>query len=324
MKALITGITGQDGSYLAELLLSRGYQVFGLSRDPAHIELSPIQHLKGKVELFRGDLLDSHALLSTFEQIRPDEVYNFAGPGFVGASWNYPIETADYVAIGVSRLLETIRKVSPRTRFYQASSSEMFGDAISAPQNEQSLFRPRTPYGTSKAYAHWMTANYRNHYGMHASSGILYNHESSRRRPEFVTRKITIGAARIKMGLDQELRLGNLDAVRDWGFSGDYVKAMWLMLQQDKADDYVVSTGEPHTVREFVDLAFSRLDLDYREYVKVDESFYRPNEAVPLIGDSSKARKILNWEPQVSFKALVQMMVDADWAALQKAKPLSP
>lgn len=311
-KALITGITGQDGSYLAELLLKKGYKVYGLTRRSSTSVTSRINHLLNDVELLPGDLLDQTSLFEAVEQSNPDEVYNLAAQSFVQTSWNQPVLTSEFTATGVTRVLEAVRKIKPKARFYQASSSEMFGKVQAVPQIESTPFYPRSPYGVAKLYGHWITINYRESFNMHASSGILFNHESPRRGIEFVTRKITYNVALIKHGLANELRLGNLDAKRDWGFAGDYVEAMWMMLQQDNPDDFVVATNETHTVKEFVELAFERADLDWKKYVKLDERFMRPAEVDLLIGDPTKAKKQLGWEPKTSFKELVTMMVDSD------------
>lgn len=311
-KALITGITGQDGSYLAELLLSKGYKVFGLTRRTSTNITGRIDHILGKIELLPGDLLDQTSLMEAVDASCPDEVYNLAAQSFVQTSWNQPVLTSEFTAIGVTRVLEAIKKVAPKARFYQASSSEMFGKAQAVPQSEDTMFYPRSPYGVAKLYGHWITVNYRESYGLHATSGILFNHESPRRGVEFVTRKISYTVAQIKNGLASELRLGNLEAKRDWGFAGDYAEAMWLMLQQDKPEDFVIATGETHTVQNFVEIAFERADLDWKKYVKIDPKFYRPAEVDLLIGDYSKAKKILGWEPKTKFKDLVHMMVDAD------------
>ncbi len=311
-SALITGITGQDGSYLAELLLKKGYTVHGLTRRSSTDVTSRISHILDKVNLIPGDLLDQPSLIEAIETSQPDEVYNLAAQSFVHTSWNQPVLTSEFTATGVTRVLEAIRKVRPKARFYQASSSEMFGKVQAVPQIESTPFYPRSPYGVAKLYGHWITVNYRESFGMHATSGILFNHESPRRGLEFVTRKITYHVAMIKHGLMSELRLGNLDARRDWGFAGDYVEAMWLMLQQDTPEDFVISTNETHTVQEFVELAFARADLDWKKYVKFDDKFMRPAEVDLLIGDAAKAKKILNWEPKTSFKELVNMMVDGD------------
>jgi GDPmannose 4,6-dehydratase len=317
--ALITGVTGQDGSYLAELLLSKGYRVVGMVRRASTENFERIEHLRGKIELRQGDLLDQSSLTSLIAQTRPTEVYNLAAQSFVPTSWEQPVLTCEFTAAGVTRLLEAIRTVDKSIKFYQASSSEMFGKVRETPQTDLTPFYPRSPYGVAKTYGHYITVNYRESYDMFAVSGILFNHESPRRGLEFVTRKVTDAAARIKLGLANELRMGNLDAKRDWGFAGDYVKAMWLMLQQDKADDYVVATGETHTVRELVELAFSRVGLDWKRYVVVDPSFVRPAEVDLLIGDYSKAKRVLGWAPEVSFQGLVNMMVDSDLERLRKA-----
>jgi GDPmannose 4,6-dehydratase len=317
-SALITGITGQDGSYLAELLLEKGYKVFGLTRRSSTNITSRIEHILDRVELLPGDLLDQPSLMEALEIAKPDEVYNLAAQSFVQTSWNQPVLTAEFTAVGVTRVLESVRKAAPNARFYQASSSEMFGKVQAVPQVETTDFYPRSPYGVAKLYGHWITVNYRESYNMHASSGILFNHESPRRGIEFVTRKITYHAALIKHGLKNELRLGNLDAKRDWGFAGDYVEAMWLMLQQDSPDDFVIATNKTHTVREFVQLAFERADLDWQKYVKIDERFMRPAEVDLLIGDPTKAKQKLDWEPKTSFSELVNMMVDADIELVRK------
>lgn len=311
-KAFITGITGQDGSYLAEFLLEKGYKVYGMTRRSSTVITDRISHIMDKIELISGDLLDQTSLLDAIYQAQPDEVYNLAAQSFVATSWAQPVLTAEFTAVSVAKMLEATKRAAPKARFYQASSSEMFGKAQMVPQSETTMFYPRSPYGVAKLYGHWITINYRESFNMHASSGILFNHESPRRGLEFVTRKISYHAAMIKHGLATELRLGNLEARRDWGFAGDYVKAMWLMLQQDQADDYVIATNETHTVKEFVELAFARCDLDYKKYVKMDERFFRPAEVDLLIGDYAKAKKVLNWQPEVNFKQLVNMMVDAD------------
>ncbi len=316
--ALITGITGQDGSYLAEFLLDKGYEVHGMVRRSSTETFERIKHIQHKVNLFQADLTDQVSLIETMESIRPAEVYNLAAQSFVPTSWNQPILTGDVTALGVTRLLEAVRLVDRSIRFYQASSSEMFGHVRETPQVESTPFYPRSPYGVAKVYGHWITINYRESYDLHASSGILFNHESPRRGLEFVTRKVTDGVARIKLGLQEELRLGNLDAKRDWGFAGDYVRAMWLMLQQDTPDDYIVSSDETHSVREMCEIAFSHVELDWEKYVKVDQKFYRPAEVQLLHGDSGKARKVLGWEPEVNFTQLIQMMVDADLARITK------
>jgi GDPmannose 4,6-dehydratase len=311
-RALITGITGQDGSYLAELLLKKGYDVYGLVRRASTANTSRIEHLLDHITLIQGDMTDQSSLISAVRQSQPDEVYNLAAQSFVGSSWAQPIFTGDSTALGVTRLLDSIRACAPDARFYQASSSEMFGKAVETPQNEKTPFYPRSPYGVAKLYGHWITVNYRESYGMFACSGILFNHESPRRGIEFVTRKISNGVARVYHGLDSELRLGNLDARRDWGFSGDYVEAMWLMLQQKEAHDYVVATGETHTVREFCEIAFEEAGLGWEKFVQVDPKFLRPAEVELLLGDYSRAKTMLGWTPKVSFKELVRMMVRND------------
>jgi len=316
--ALITGITGQDGSYLAELLLSKGYRVIGVARRSSTVTSERIEHLLDQMTVVQGDLHDQGSLLSLLEEYQPTEVYNLAAQSFVPTSWNQPALTGDITAIGVTRMLEAIRFVNPKIRFYQASSSEMFGKVMEVPQSEDTPFYPRSPYGVAKVYGHWITVNYRESFDMFATSGILFNHESPRRGLEFVTRKITDGVARIKLGMAKELRLGNLEAQRDWGFAGDYVDAMWRMLQLDAPDSFVIGTGETHAVREFCEIAFSCVDLDYKEFVVQDERFYRPAEVDLLISDPSKSRSILGWEPAVSFKELVTMMVDADMKRLAK------
>lgn len=311
-SALITGITGQDGSYLAELLLKKGYKVYGLVRRSSGGEISRISHLVEKVNLISGDLLDQISLFNAIEESNPDEVYNLAAQSFVHTSWSQPILTTEFTATGVTRLLEAIKKIKPRARFYQASSSEMFGKAQQVPQNEQTSFYPRSPYGVAKLYGHWITINYKESFNLYASSGILFNHESPRRGTEFVTRKITSHIGMIKSGMVNELRLGNLDAKRDWGFAGDYVEAMWLMLQSERPDNYVIATNETHSVKDFVKLAFEYADLDWEKYVKLDAKYCRPAEVDLLIGDYSKAKKELGWYPKTSFKDLVKMMVDHD------------
>lgn len=318
--ALITGVTGQDGSYLAEFLLDRGYRVVGMVRRTSTINFHRIAHIQDRIELVPGDLSDQVSLIRILEEFRPDEVYNLAAQSFVQTSWNQPVLTGDVTALGVTRVLDAIRIVDPHIRVYQASSSEMFGKVVEVPQRETTPFYPRSPYGVAKVYGHWITVNYRESYNMHASSGILFNHESPRRGLEFVTRKITHQAARIKLGLAVELRLGNLDARRDWGFAGDYVQAMWAMLQQDKPDDFVIATGETHSVEQFLDIAFEHLDLDWHKYVVQDERYMRPAEVDLLVGDAGKAKHVLGWEPQVLFPELVKMMVDADLALLQDGK----
>ena len=315
--ALITGVTGQDGSYLAELLLAKGYRVVGVVRRTSHDSYERIGHLLDRVEIVAADLLDQHSLTVVIRDVQPDEIYNLAAQSFVPTSWTQPVLTGEFTALGVTRLLEAARLAKPDARIYQASSSEMFGKAVETPQGEGTPFYPRSPYGVAKVYGHWITVNYRESYGMYAVSGILFNHESPRRGLEFVTRKISDGVARIKLGLAKELRLGNLDARRDWGFAGDYVDAMWRMLQQDEADDYVVGTGETHSVREFCQTAFAHVGLDWEPHVKVDPQFVRPAEVDLLLADPAKARERLEWRPTVSFEGLVQMMVDADLTRLK-------
>jgi len=316
-RALITGITGQDGSYLAELLLDKGYHVSGIVRRTSTDQLERIAHLQDRLQLIQGDLLDEASLWAAVEESRPDEVYNLAAQSFVPTSWNQPLLTGEFTALGVTRLLEAVRRWNPRIRFYQASTSEMFGKVGIHPQNELTPFYPRSPYGVAKVYGHWITVNYRESYGLFACSGILFNHESPRRGLEFVTRKVSEGVARIKLKMAKELRLGNLEARRDWGFAGDYVRAMWLMLQQEEPEDYVVGTGETHTVKELVETAFACADLDWREYVVVDPRLFRPAEVDHLCADPTKARRVLGWELQVSFPELVQMMVEADLERLK-------
>lgn len=310
--ALITGITGQDGSYLAELLLSKGYKVVGMVRRSSTVTFERIDHLVEDITIVQGDLHDQSSLVSILEENKPDEVYNLAAQSFVPTSWSQAILTGEVTALGVTRLLEAIRHIDKKIKFYQASSSEMFGKVIEVPQSESSPFYPRSPYGVAKVYGHWMTVNYRESYDMFAVSGILFNHESPRRGLEFVTRKISNSVARIKLGLTKELRLGNLESRRDWGFAGDYVEAMWRMLQQEKSDNFIVGTGETHSVREFCEVAFGHVGLDYHDYVIQDERFYRPAEVDLLVSNPSKAQKVLQWEPNVGFRELVEMMVDAD------------
>jgi len=316
-RALITGVTGQDGSYLAEFLLGQGYEVIGMVRRSSTVNFERIAHIQDRLTLVAGDLLDEVSLISLLREHRPAEIYNLAAQSFVMTSWSQPVFTGEVTALGVTRLLDAIRIVDPDIRFYQASSSEMFGKVREVPQTELTPFYPRSPYGVAKVYGHWITVNYRESYGMHTSSGILFNHESQRRGLEFATRKITHGVARIKLGLDKDLRLGNLEAQRDWGFAGDYVKAMWMMLQQEEADDYVVATGVTHSVRRFCELAFGHVGLDYRDYVVQDERFMRPAEVDLLVGDPRKAREKLGWRPETSFEELVQMMVEADMKLLR-------
>jgi len=321
--ALITGITGQDGSYLAEFLLQKGYKVHGLVRRSSTINFERLLHLQDQIELNPGDLLDQNSLVNAIKQAEPQEVYNLASQSFVPTSWNQPVLTGEFTALGVTRMLEAVRLVNPRLRFYQASSSEMFGMVRESPQNETTPFYPRSPYGVAKLYGHWITVNYRESYDLYACSGILFNHESPRRGVEFVTRKITYAAARIKLGLQKKLRMGNLDAERDWGFAGDYVQAMWMMLQQDKPQDYVIATGVTHSVRHLVEIAFGYLNLDYRDYIDADPALFRPAEVHHLLGDSSKAARELGWRPTVSFEQLIKMMVDEDMAQVQKNPALS-
>jgi GDPmannose 4,6-dehydratase len=323
--ALITGITGQDGSYLAELLLSKGYRVVGMARRTSTVTNERIEHLLDDIIIIQGDLTDQGSLLSLFEEYEPTEVYNLAAQSFVPTSWNQPALTGDVTALGVTRMLEAVRFVNSKIKFYQASSSEMFGKVTEVPQRESTPFYPRSPYGVAKAYGHWITVNYRESFGLYAVSGILFNHESPRRGLEFVTRKISDGVARIKLGLAKEVRLGNLEARRDWGFAGDYVKAMWMMLQQDKADNYVIGSGETHSVREFCELAFGHVGLDYSDFVVQDQRFYRPAEVDLLVSDPSKAARTLGWRMGVAFKDLVEMMVDADMERLKipSARPES-
>ena len=315
--ALITGITGQDGSYLAELLLDEGYQVVGMVRRSSTVTFERIAHLQDRIATVQGDLLDQASLIDLLRTHRPDEVYNLAAQSFVQTSFGQPVLTGDVTALGVTRLLDAIRIVDPGIRFYQASSSEMFGKVVEVPQRETTPFYPRSPYGVAKLYGHWITVNYRESYDLHASSGILFNHESPRRGLEFVTRKITNAVAKIKLGRERELRLGNLDAKRDWGFAGDYVRAMYLMLQQDSPDDFVVATGETYSVREFCEIAFGHVGLNWEDHVVVDEAFYRPAEVDLLVGDPTKAHDVLGWKPEVGFQDLVTMMVDADLALLE-------
>ncbi len=311
-RALITGVLGQDGSYLAEFLLSKGYEVFGMVRRSSVERYDRIAHIKDKLTLLQGDLLDPYSLTQAVKDSDPAEVYNLAAQSFVPTSWNQPVLTGEFTAIGVTRLLEAIRHVNSKIKFYQASSSEMIGASKEFPQSEKTPFHPRSPYGVAKVYAYWITVNYRESYGMFNSNGILFNHESPRRGMEFVTRKVSDGVARIKLGLSSELQLGNLDAKRDWGFAGDYVEAMWMMLQQPEPDDFVIGTGEAHSVRELCEAAFGHVGLDWKKYVKVDKNLMRPAEVDHLIADSSKARKVLGWKPKVNFNELVKMMVDSD------------
>jgi GDPmannose 4,6-dehydratase len=322
-KALITGVTGQDGSYLADLLLAKGYEVVGVVRRTSHHSYERIEHLLDRIEVVAADLLDQHSLTVVIQDSRPDEVYNLAAQSYVPTSWTQPVLTGEFTALGVTRILEAIRLAHPTARYYQASSSEMFGKVTQTPQREDTAFYPRSPYGVAKVYGHWITVNYRESYGLYAVSGILFNHESPRRGIEFVTRKVTDGVARIKLGLARELRLGNLEARRDWGFAGDYVDAMWRMLQKDQPQDYVIGSGETHSVRELVELAFAHVGLDYRQHVVSDPKYYRPAEVDLLLADPSKARRELGWTPTVGFTELVAMMVDADMERLAAAAPLA-
>ncbi len=316
--ALITGITGQDGSYLAEFLLGQGYRVCGMVRRASTENFQRIEHLRDRLHLYQADLLDQTSIAQVIEQVRPEEVYNLAAMSFVPTSWHQPVLTAEFTALGVTRLLDALRQICPQAKFYQASSSEMFGKVQEVPQREATPFYPRSPYGVAKVYGHYITVNYRESYGLFSCSGILFNHESPRRGLEFVTRKITHGVAKIKFGQATELRLGNLQAQRDWGFAGDYVRAMWLMLQQEQAEDYVVGTGQTHSVEEFVQIAFGHAGLDWRAHVVIDPQYYRPAEVDLLLADPGKANERLGWRPEVSFQQLVTMMVDADLAALSQ------
>ncbi len=317
-KVLITGITGQDGSYLADFMLEKGYEVHGMVRRASTENDERIEHLKGKIHIHQGDLLDFMSLVELIDTVRPNEIYNLAAQSFVPTSWNQPVLTGEFTALGVTRVLEAIKLIDRKIKFYQASSSEMFGKVQEIPQKETTIFYPRSPYGVAKVYGHWITINYRESYDIFACSGILFNHESPRRGREFVTRKITDTVAKIKLGIDNKLYLGNMDAKRDWGFAGDYVKAMWAMLQQDKPDDFVIATGETHSVKEFVELSFDRVGLDWKKYVEIDKSLFRPAEVHQLIGDASKAKRILKWEPTVSFKELINMMIDSDMEYYKK------
>jgi len=317
-RALITGITGQDGSYLAEFLLEQGYEVVGMVRRSSTVNFERIAHIQDRVTLVAGDLLDEVSLLGILREHQPQEIYNLAAQSFVQTSWSQPVLTGETTALGVTRLLDAIRMVCPESRFYQASSSEMFGKVHEVPQNERTPFYPRSPYGVAKVYGHWITVNYRESYGLHASSGMLFNHESERRGLEFVTRKVSHSVARIACGLDDKVLLGNLDSQRDWGFAGDYVRAMWLMLQQDEASDFVVATGQTHSVRQLCEVAFTHVGLDWAEHVVVDERFLRPAEVDLLVGDASRARSVLGWEQTVDFEQLVAMMVDADLALVRQ------
>jgi GDPmannose 4,6-dehydratase len=310
--ALITGITGQDGSYLAEFLLKRGYRVFGMTRQSAIQNLTRIEHLLSAIEIRQADLMDQLSLISLVESVQPDEIYNLAAQSFVPTSWQQPVLTAEFTALGVTRLLEAIRLVNPRIRYYQASSSEMFGKAKEIPQTEETPFRPRSPYGVAKTYGHYITVNYREGFNIFACSGILFNHESPRRGAEFLSRKVTRGASRIKLGLEDKLELGNLEAARDWGFAGDYVEAMWLMMQLEEPGDFVIGTGRSHKVRDLVEASFSRVDLDWRDFVVVDEHLFRPAEVDHLVANPAKAKSLLGWEPKTDFRSLINLMVDAD------------
>jgi len=318
MRALITGITGQDGSYLADFLLEKGYEVFGMVRRASTESFERIEHIRNRITLVQADLLDQLSIINIIEESKPDEIYNLAAQSFVPTSWNQPVLTAEFNSVGVTKILEGIRLLNRKIKFYQASSSEMFGKVQQVPQNEKTPFYPRSPYGVAKVYGHWITINYRESYNIFACSGILFNHESPRRGLEFVTRKITDGVARIKKGMAKNLALGNLDAQRDWGFSGDYVRAMWMMLQNDKPEDFVIATGQTHSVRNFVEAAFNHVNLDYKDHVIIDPRFVRPAEVDQLLGDPSKARNTLHWEPTVNFRQLVEMMVDADMERLSE------
>ncbi len=319
-RALITGITGQDGSYLAEFLLDSGYEVCGMVRRSSTLNFERIAHIQDRINLVAGDLLDEVSMINILRDSHPTEVYNLAAQSFVQTSWSQPVLTGETTALGVTRMLDAIRIVDPEIRFYQASSSEMFGKVLEVPQKESTPFYPRSPYGVAKVYGHWITVNYRESYGLHASSGILFNHESPRRGLEFVTRKVTHGVARIKAGIDEKLALGNLDAQRDWGYAADYVRAMWMMLQQDHPDDYVVATGQTHSVKELVELSFAAVDLDWEEHVVIDERYLRPAEVDLLVGDPSKAQTNLGWSREVDFAQLVQMMVEADMALVKSQR----
>ncbi len=317
-RALITGVTGQDGSYLAEFLLDKGYEVFGMVRRSSTVTFERVAHIQDRITLVPGEMLDEVSIINVLRECKPDELYNLAAQSFVQTSFSQPVFTGEATALGVTRVLDAIRFVNPEIRFYQASSSEMFGKVHESPQTELTPFHPRSPYGVAKVYGHWIAVNYRESYGLHASSGILFNHESPRRGLEFVTRKVTHSAARIAVGLGREVRLGNLDAQRDWGFAGDYVRAMWLMLQQDQPDDFVIATGQTHSVRELCEVAFTRVGLHWEDHVAVDERFLRPAEVDVLVGDATKAHTTLGWEPKIDFVQLVEMMVDADLATLRR------
>ncbi len=320
MRALITGITGQDGSYLADFLLEKGYEVFGMVRRASTESFERIEHIRDRITFVQADLLDQLSIINVIEESKPDEIYNLGAQSFVPTSWNQPVLTGEFNALGVTKILEGIRLLNRKIKFYQASSSEMFGKVQEVPQTEKTPLYPRSPYGVAKVYGHWITINYRESYDLFACSGILFNHESPRRGLEFVTKKITDGVARIKLGMAKELALGNLDAERDWGFAGDYIRAMWLMLQQDKPEDFVISTGQTHSVKEFVETAFSYVDLDYKDYVTIDPRFVRPAEVDQLLGNSAKAKEKLGWEPTVDFKGLVEMMVNYDLEKLREEK----
>ncbi|MGP8064941.1 MAG: GDP-mannose 4,6-dehydratase [Acidimicrobiales bacterium] len=317
-RALITGVTGQDGSYLAEFLLDKDYEVFGMVRRSSTVTFERVAHIQDRITLVPGEMLDEVSIINVLRECEPDELYNLAAQSFVQTSFSQPVFTGEATALGVTRVLDAIRFVNPEIRFYQASSSEMFGKVHESPQTELTPFHPRSPYGVAKVYGHWITVNYRESYGLHASSGILFNHESPRRGLEFVTRKITNAAARIALGLEREVRLGNLDAQRDWGFAADYVRAMWLMLQQDQPDDFVIATGEAHSVRELCEVAFGRVGLHWEDHVVVDEKFLRPAEVDVLVGDATKAHTKLDWKPEIGFPDLIEMMVDADLATLRR------
>lgn len=318
-KALITGITGQDGSYLAEFLLEKGYQVIGMVRRTSTTNFDRIRHIQDRLTLVQGDLLDQTSLVDIMKEYQPDEIYNLAAQSFVPTSWKQPVLTGEFTALGVTRMLEAMRMVVREARFYQASSSEMFGKVREVPQNEHTPFYPRSPYGVAKVYGHWITVNYRESYGLFACSGVLFNHGSPRRGLEFVERKVSHGAARMKLGVAEELHMGNLESERDWGFAGDYVKAMWLMLQQDQPEDFVVASGETHSVRRLLEIAFGLLDLDYRDYVRVDQRLIRPADVDQLVGDATKAREELGWKPEVTFEELIRMMVEADLNLLKRS-----
>jgi GDPmannose 4,6-dehydratase len=321
--AIVTGVTGQDGSYLAEFLLLKGYRVVGMVRRTSTLHFPRIAHIQDYIEIEQGDLLDQSSLSDLVKKYQPDEIYNLAAQSFVPTSWHQPVLTGEFTALGVTRMLEAVRQIKPDTRFYQASSSEMFGKVVEVPQKESTPFYPRSPYGVAKVYGHWITVNYRESFNLFAVSGILFNHESPRRGLEFVTHKVTHAAARIKLGLQDKLQIGNLDAQRDWGFAGDYIKAMWLMLQQDSPEDYVIATNETHRISELCRVAFERVGLDWKKYTSIDERFIRPAEVDLLIGDPAKAGRIMGWKPEVGFKQLIELMVDADLAELQGKPPIA-